>query len=142
MKYFMDIENLELNVKGYPNAFPILWLITSEEKDEINRLMIEATTNGFHVDIKSLVFGRNLEPSFALEKVFQKMDSLSEIDKNLYDILNIIPHWNPFEDTKKLLKKYLDFINNIDDGYTSDFYRDIDKIIKEVEEARDVRLYK
>jgi hypothetical protein len=104
--------------------------------------MVEATTNGFHVDIKSLVFGRNLEPSFKLEKVFQKMNSLSEIDENLYDILKIIPHWNPFEDTKKVLKKYLDFINNIDDEYTVEFYRDIDKIIKEVEETRDVRLHK
>jgi len=139
MKYFALSETMDLSVTGYPNKFPVLYLATTQDREEIKALFIEANLRGFSADIRSVSFG----PSFGYHKnvgeVIQIFDTLPIVDEKEYWVYKSIPHWNPLEDVKSLLARYVDFHNAAEGSELKESLQEIAmKFNEEIQKEREV----
>jgi len=141
MKTYAEIDHLDLSINGFPNKFPVLYLVTEEDIKRIKGLFIKANLIGFGPDIRSVPFGSTLEYSLSVGDVLEKMDKLPEIQEDQYWILKQVVHWNPIEDLEKLLENYIEYCNTMQKSETAAALRQvIEDLKKDIEHERELKI--
>jgi hypothetical protein len=140
MKFYAELQTLELNVKNMPNLFPVFIMCTDKDKRRYSALMVKAVQFGFNPKLRKLCFTLGCEEGYTHEGIYEKAKELPEIDEETYKLLSDIPHWNPIEEATKVLERYIEMVNgNIEIMETSEAAREaLNVSFKDVEKIREI----
>lgn len=117
IKYFGMVSELDgIDVKNFPNKFPMFFLGTSVEIDAYNRLMLKAISGGFDPKIRKLCFTLSCREGQTHEDVFNIIKDVPEIDEERYILLSNIVHWNPVVEATRILENYLELLKTMDEA--------------------------
>jgi len=112
IKYFGEISTIDIvgiqNLKKIPNKFPVFLLATTEEINQYKKLLASASTKGFSLTLRKVCLTLNCHEGLSHEVIYDKLQNLPEIEKEIYDLLKEIPHWNPLMDATTTLGNFLE----------------------------------
>ena len=134
--YFGMISELtSIKVKGFPQKFPMFFLCTTAEIDAYNKLMIKAIAKGFDPKVRKLCFTLGCSEGFKHDDIYNIAKELPVIDKEKYDMLKTIVHWNPILEGTLVLRRYVELVEAAE-GEHEDFLL---RAFSDVEDNSDIR---
>jgi hypothetical protein len=111
MKYYCKIMEINLNVENMPNKFPMFIMCTDDIKKKYSMTMMKAMHFGFDPKVRKLCFTLLCKEGYTHEDLFEIMKDLPEITEENYNLIKSIPHWDPIEESLKILERYIDMID-------------------------------
>jgi hypothetical protein len=142
IKYFALVSEIyDLNVTGFPNKFPMIFLATQETIDEYNKLMLTAMTHGFDPKTRKMCFTLGCAEGYTHSDIYNLIQTLPEVSEEIYSLLDNIPAWNPVKLSIESLKKYIKLIKTFDEGTFAENSADaMEKVITELQDSADIKL--
>jgi hypothetical protein len=140
--YYAKIEEIQTEIPGFPKKYPIIWLISDEEIRELKELFITANILGYLPEMRSVSYDGRMEFAYRMSDVLNKLEDLNELTSVEKEILDQIPCWNPFEDSKILLTKYIVMMEETQTPEMEDLKVEIMNLCRQVREERGLILNK
>jgi len=123
-KFALVLEISDIEVSGFPTAFPMIYLADEKTLDKYNSLLFHAMEQGFDPKTRRMCFTSNCSEGISHGDMYEMIKELPEVSQEIYDILTLIPAWNPVEAGISTLEKYIEMMKAVDDS-------------KEIEEKRE-----